>query len=258
MTGPGAAPPMLEAEALTVAYGKVEAVRGVSLRVEAGRLITVLGANGAGKTTLLNALMGILPARGRIRFEGRDLARLPVEARVEAGLSLIPERRELFSSMSVEDNLRLGAFRFRGGRGAGGDLAEMFALFPRLKERRRQLAGTLSGGERQMLAMARALMGRPRLLMLDEPSLGLAPLIVAEVMRTVAALRDQGVAILLVEQNARAALRIADYGYVLDGGAVVLEGPSAALQSDARVVETYLGVLSADAGPAALPRAGAG
>ncbi|WP_279357265.1 ABC transporter ATP-binding protein [Methylobacterium indicum] len=243
--------PMLEAQALSVAYGKVEAVRGISLAVAPGRLVTVLGANGAGKTTLLNALMGVLPARGRILFEGRDLTRLPVEARVALGLSLIPERRELFSTMSVEDNLTLGAFRFRTtakGRGGGGDLGEMYRLFPRLAERRRQQAGTLSGGERQMLAMARALMGRPRLLMLDEPSLGLAPLIVAEVMRTVARLRDEGVAILLVEQNARAALRIADHGYVLDGGRVVLEGDSRTLQNDARVVETYLGSLGAEAG----------
>ncbi|TGE02634.1 ABC transporter ATP-binding protein [Methylobacterium nonmethylotrophicum] len=237
--------PMLEAESVSVAYGKVEAVRGISLTVEPGRLVTVLGANGAGKTTLLNALMGVLPARGAIRFEGRDLTRLPVEARVAQGLSLIPERRELFSTMTVEDNLKLGAFRFRG-TGGGGDIGEMYRLFPRLAERRRQHAGTLSGGERQMLAMARALMGRPRLLMLDEPSLGLAPLIVAEVMRTVARLRDEGVAILLVEQNARAALQIADHGYVLDGGTVVLEGDSRTLQTDARVVETYLGVLAAD------------
>ncbi|GJD60221.1 ABC transporter ATP-binding protein [Methylobacterium frigidaeris] len=241
--------PMLEAENLSVAYGKVEAVRGVSLRVEPGRLVTVLGANGAGKTTLLNALMGVLPARGRIRFEGRDVARLPVEARVAQGLSLIPERRELFSTMSVEDNLKLGAFRFRNTGSKGGDLEEMYRLFPRLAERRRQHAGTLSGGERQMLAMARALMGRPRLLMLDEPSLGLAPLIVAEVMRTVARLRDEGVAILLVEQNARAALQIADHGYVLDGGSVVLQGDSRTLQGDARVVETYLGTLAVDEAP---------
>jgi branched-chain amino acid transport system ATP-binding protein len=239
---------MLEADTLSVAYGKVEAVRGVSLTVESGRLVTVLGANGAGKTTLLNALMGVLPARGRIRFEGRDLTRLPVEARVAQGLSLIPERRELFATMTVEDNLKLGAFRFRNS-GGGGDLAEMYRLFPRLAERRRQHAGTLSGGERQMLAMARALMGRPRLLMLDEPSLGLAPLIVAEVMRTVARLRDEGVAILLVEQNARAALQIADHGYVLDGGSVVLQGDSRTLQGDARVVETYLGTLAVDEAP---------
>ncbi|MGX7706762.1 ABC transporter ATP-binding protein [Methylobacterium sp. Gmos1] len=239
---------MLEADNLSVAYGKVEAVRGVSLSVPPGRLVTVLGANGAGKTTLLNALMGVLPARGRLLFEGRDLTRLPVEARVAQGLSLIPERRELFSTMSVEDNLKLGAFRFRN-TGGGGDLAEMYRLFPRLAERRRQHAGTLSGGERQMLAMARALMGRPRLLMLDEPSLGLAPLIVAEVMRTVARLRDEGVAILLVEQNARAALQIADHGYVLDGGSVVLQGDSRTLQGDARVVETYLGSLSVDEAP---------
>ncbi|KMO27750.1 ABC transporter ATP-binding protein [Methylobacterium aquaticum] len=241
--------PMLEAETLSVAYGRVEAVRGVSLTVAPGRLVTVLGANGAGKTTLLNALMGVLPARGRILFEGRDLTRLPIEARVAQGLSLIPERRELFATMSVEDNLKLGAFRFRHtarGKDGGGDLGEMYRLFPRLAERRRQQAGTLSGGERQMLAMARALMGRPRLLMLDEPSLGLAPLIVAEVMRMVARLRDEGVAILLVEQNARAALQIADHGYVLDGGSVVLQGDSRTLQGDARVVETYLGSLSVD------------
>ncbi|WP_298956263.1 ABC transporter ATP-binding protein [uncultured Methylobacterium sp.] len=237
---------LLDAAGVTVCYGKIEAVRDVGLRVEPGQVVTVLGANGAGKTTLLSALMGVLPARGAITFDCRPIGRLSIEARVGAGLGLIPERRELFSTMTVEDNLRLGAFRF--GRRDRGSLDGMFALFPRLKERRRQLAGTLSGGERQMLAMARALMGRPRLLMLDEPSLGLAPLIVAEVMRTVASLRDQGVSVLLVEQNARAALRVADYGYVLDGGAVVLEGPSRVLEADARVVETYLGVLAAETG----------
>jgi branched-chain amino acid transport system ATP-binding protein len=235
---------MLEISELFVGYGGVLAVRGVSLNVESGRIATVIGANGAGKSTLLNAVMGILPALGHIGFEGAALEGLPVETRVAAGLGLVPEKRELFPTMSVEDNLRLGAFRRRGeGRAAlEGSLAEVFARFPRLKERRRQLAGTLSGGERQMLAMGRALMGRPKLLMLDEPSLGLAPLIVRDIFGIVAELRSADVAILLVEQNARAALRVADYAYVMENGAIALQGPCETLRRDPRVVETYLGI----------------
>ena len=235
---------MLEISELFVGYGGVLAVRGVSLNVESGRIATVIGANGAGKSTLLNAVMGILPARGHVGFAGTSLEGLPVETRVAAGLGLVPEKRELFPTMSVEDNLRLGAFRRRGdGRAAlEGSLAEVFARFPRLKERRRQLAGTLSGGERQMLAMGRALMGRPKLLMLDEPSLGLAPLIVRDIFRIVAELRSADVAILLVEQNARMALQVADYGYVMENGAIVLQGPCETLRRDPRVVETYLGI----------------
>ena len=197
---------LLEVKDLRVAYGKVEAVSGVDLMVPEGAIVTVIGANGAGKTTLLNAVMGILPSRGVLRFGADDIAADPLEARVAAGMCLVPERRELFAGMTVEDNLQLGGY-LRTKDERAETLASVFARFPRLQERRRQLAGTLSGGERQMLAMGRALMGRPRLLMLDEPSLGLAPRIVADVFSIVAGLRDAGVSILLVEQNARAANR---------------------------------------------------
>lgn len=237
--------PILDVQALHVAYDAIIAVSDVSMSVPKGSIVTILGPNGAGKSSLLNAIMGVVPADGTIAFAGRALAGESVEARVNDGLSLVPEKRELFYSMSVEDNLRLGRFRLRHKGSAEPMLNEMWALFPRLKERRRQLAGTLSGGERQMLAMARALMGEPRLLMLDEPSLGLAPLIVREILQTASNLRDNGVSILLVEQNARAALRIADYGYVLESGRVMLEGEPGALQADQRIVESYLGVRSA-------------
>lgn len=229
----------------TVTYDAILAVSDVSIEVPKGSIVTILGPNGAGKSSLLNAIMGVVPASGTVTFAGRDLRGESVEARVNDGLSLVPEKRELFSSMTVEDNLRLGRFRLRHKGSAEPLLNEMFALFPRLKERRKQLAGTLSGGERQMLAMARALMGEPRLLMLDEPSLGLAPLIVREILQTAANLRDNGTSILLVEQNARAALRIADYGYVLENGRVMLEGEPGVLQADSRIIESYLGVRSA-------------
>ena len=231
-------------DGLSVSYGGIGAVHGVSLRVGAGQVVAVVGPNGAGKTSLLGAVMGVVPGRGAVRFRGADVGRLAAEDRVRAGLCLVPEKRELFGSMTVEDNLRLGGFRLRaeGARAARRGLDEVFALFPRLRERRRQEAATLSGGERQMLAMGRALMARPDLLMLDEPSLGLAPLIVREVFRIIAELRARGGAVLLVEQNARAALQVADYGYVLETGRVVLEGPSADLAGDRRVIETYLGV----------------
>jgi branched-chain amino acid transport system ATP-binding protein len=234
---------ILDVSDLRAGYRGVEAVRGISLRVSAGEIITVIGANGAGKTTLLNAIMGVLPAHGRVTFSGRPLNRLPAEERVSLGLSLVPERRELFATMSVEDNLRLGGFRFWGRprSEATSALEEVFGIFPRLKERRRQLAGTLSGGERQMLAMGRALMSKPRLLMLDEPSLGLAPLIVRDILRVIAGLRDRGSAILLVEQNARAALEIADHGYVIENGVCTIAATSAELRADARVIESYLG-----------------
>ena len=234
---------MLEVADLTVAYGGIEAVHGVTLAVGAGQIVTVIGPNGAGKTTLLNAVMGVHAGRGAVRFAGQDVGRLGIEERVRLGLCLVPEKRELFGSMTVEDNLRLGGFRLRhqGRAAARQAVAEVYALFPRLHERRGQVAGTLSGGERQMLAMGRALMARPGLLMLDEPSLGLAPLIVREVFRIIADLRDRGCAILLVEQNARAALQVADWGYVLETGRVVLQGPSAALAGDGRVVASYLG-----------------
>jgi branched-chain amino acid transport system ATP-binding protein len=234
---------LLEIRDLSVAYGKVEAVHDVSLKVDEGSIVTVIGPNGAGKTTLLGAIMGTLPARGEIVYAGQSIGRLSVEQRVGGGLVLVPEKRELFGSMKVEDNLELGAFaRLRhGDRDALRMLDEVYTRFPRLRERAAQEAGTLSGGERQMLALGRALMARPRLLMLDEPSLGLAPLIVREIFSIVSALKATGVSILLVEQNARAALQVADYGYVLETGERVLEGPSAALAANPRVAATYLG-----------------
>jgi branched-chain amino acid transport system ATP-binding protein len=233
--------PLLRVEELTVRYGRVEVVRGVSLDVAPGALVTVIGANGAGKTTLLNAVMGVIPARGRIGFDGADIERLPLEARVKAGLCLVPERRELFPDMAVEDNLRLGGFR-RPRTERAETLTEIYGRFPRLRERRSQLAGTLSGGERQMLAMGRALMSRPKLLMLDEPSLGLAPRIVRDVFQILIGLKRMGVSILLVEQNARAALEIADHAYVMELGVVTRSGPASAIAQDPRLVESYLGL----------------
>ena len=234
---------MLEVRGLVVGYGKVPVLRDARLDVGSGRIVTVIGPNGAGKTTLLAALMGLLPARGSVRYDGEDLADLSVEARVRRGMCLVPERRELFGEMPVEDNLRLGAFsRLLRNREAEDDLAAVYARFPRLQERRAQLADTLSGGERQMLALGRALMARPKLLMLDEPSLGLAPRIARDILHVIAGLRQTGVSILLVEQNARAALQVADYGYVLEMGEFVLEGPAPELAVNPRVVETYLGL----------------
>jgi branched-chain amino acid transport system ATP-binding protein len=238
-------PVILEATDLCVAYGRVEAVHKVNLRIREGEIVTVIGPNGAGKTTLLSALMGLLPARGEVRYGDRAiLGTTTVDVLVAQGLVLVPEKRELFGEMSVEDNLLLGAFaRYRKGqRDHARTMAEVFEIFPRLEERRTQLAGTLSGGERQMLAMGRALMAKPKLLMLDEPSLGLAPLIVREILRIVAQLRDRGVSVLLVEQNARAALQVADYGYVLENGTVALENEAKQLLHDPRVIESYLGL----------------
>ena len=241
---------LLQVRGLCVAYGKIEAVHQVGLNVEEGRIVTVIGPNGAGKTTLLAALMGMLPSRGNISYAGVDLTHVDAEKRVGLGLCLVPERRELFAAMTVEDNLVLGAFhRYRKrDKSIGADFEQVYQLFPRLKERYRQLAGTLSGGERQMLALGRALMSRPRLLMLDEPSLGLAPLVVRDIFRVIAGLRETGVSILLVEQNARAALQVSDYGYVLETGEIAVEGPSADLASDPRVIESYLGLASGGAG----------
>ena len=233
--------PILVLEGVSVAYGKVEAVRDVSLSMQPGSIVTVIGANGAGKTTLLNALMGILPSGGTVSFDGAVLAGDAIEERVAMGMALVPERRELFGSMTVDDNLVLGGFRTTAAERAQS-LAQVFARFPRLQERRRQLAGTLSGGERQMLAMGRALMGRPRLLMLDEPSLGLAPLIVRDIFEIIVGLRKTGVSILLVEQNARAALQVADHAYVMELGEITARGPAAELAADPRIVESYLGL----------------
>ncbi|HEY8244443.1 MAG TPA: ABC transporter ATP-binding protein [Casimicrobiaceae bacterium] len=234
---------LLDVGHLSVRYGKVEAVHDVSLSAGEGRIATVIGPNGAGKTTLLAAIMGLMPSEGAIVYQGESLAGLPVEARVARGLMLVPEKRELFASMSVADNLELGAFaRRRDGEAATRRaLDEVYQRFPRLADRRKQLAGTLSGGERQMLALGRALMGRPKLLMLDEPSLGLAPLIVREIFSIIVGLRESGVSILLVEQNARAALQVSDEGYVLETGELVLAGPSAELAANPRVAATYLG-----------------
>jgi len=231
--------PLLSAANVSVAYGKVEAVRGVSLEVAPGEIVTIVGANGAGKTTLLNAMMGVLPLDGTVAFAGRDIGHRDIEDRVASGLSLVPEHRELFSTMTVEENLELGAFRTRRTVQA---FEEIYALFPRLKERRTQLAGTLSGGEQQMLAMGRALMGKPKLLMLDEPSLGLAPRIVADIFKIVGDLRRTGVAVLLVEQNARAALKIADRAYVMELGEFVLSGPATDVAANPRVIASYLGM----------------
>ena len=235
--------PLLEVRDLCVFYGKVEAVHQLSLTVDEGRIVTVIGPNGAGKTTSLGAIMGLNPSRGAIRYQGEPVDQLSVEQRVGRGLMLVPERRELFAGMSVADNLALGAFsRRRNAAAVKTTLTEVYRRFPRLEERREQLAGTLSGGERQMLALGRALMSKPKLLMLDEPSLGLAPLIVKEIFSIVAELRASGVSILLVEQNARAALQVADYGYVLETGELAMHGPSATLAADPKVAATYLGV----------------
>jgi branched-chain amino acid transport system ATP-binding protein len=235
--------PLLDVRDLHAGYGRAEVLTGLNLRLAAGQVITVIGPNGAGKSTTLNALMGLLPARGQVVFDGVDLADTTLEDRVMLGLALVPERRELFGTMPVEDNLVLGGYRpmkLRVPRWRDG-LERVYALFPRLKERRTQLAGTLSGGERQMLAVGRALMAQPKLLMLDEPSLGLAPLVVREIFQIITRLRGEGVSILLVEQNARAALEVADHGYVLETGEIVLDGPARELAHDARVIDTYLG-----------------
>jgi branched-chain amino acid transport system ATP-binding protein len=234
---------LLSVKDLHAGYGKAEVLHGLDLQARAGSVITVIGPNGAGKSTLLNALMGVLPSRGSIAYAGRSIADDQLEERVMGGMSLVPETRALFSTMPVEDNLLLGGYRQLrlGSKSGAEDMERVFTLFPRLKERRAQLAGTLSGGERQMLAVGRALMSRPKLLMLDEPSLGLAPLVVREIFRTIESLRATGVTLLVVEQNARAALEVADYGYVLEMGEFALEGPAADLAKDARVIDTYLG-----------------
>ena len=234
---------LLTVSDLHAGYGRAEVLTGLNFTLERGQVVTIIGPNGAGKSTTLNALMAVLPSRGQVLVDGTDLAEVSLEERVMLGMALVPEKRELFGTMPVEDNLILGGFRamrlkvpnWRSG------LERVYALFPRLKERRAQLAGTLSGGERQMLAVGRALMSNPKLLMLDEPSLGLAPLVVKDIFRIIARLRDDGVSILLIEQNARAALEVANHGYVLETGAIALDGPAAELAGDPRVIDTYLG-----------------
>lgn len=237
---PAASTALIEAAEVSVFYGAVPAVSEVSLCVNPGEIVTVIGANGAGKSSLLNALAGIVPARGGIRFAGQDMAGVGVEKRARLGLALVPEKRELFASMSVIDNLTLGGWTATPAQ-RKSTLEAVLTRFPRLAERRTQVAGTMSGGERQMLAIGRALMSQPRLLMLDEPSLGLAPRIVAEIFEIIAGLRKEGVSILLVEQNAKAALRAADRAYVMELGRVTLEGEAATLASDPRITEIYLG-----------------
>jgi len=238
---------LLEVKDLHAGYGRAEVLTGLNFQLAAGQVVTVIGPNGAGKSTTLNALMGLLPCRGQVLFDGVDLAKADLEERVMLGLALVPEKRELFGTMPVEDNLVLGGYRAMKLRMPNwkGELERVYTLFPRLKERRAQLAGTLSGGERQMLAVGRALMARPKLLMLDEPSLGLAPLVVRDIFRIISTLREAGVSILLVEQNARAALEVADYGYVLETGEIGLHGPARELSGDPRVIETYLGATRA-------------
>lgn len=233
----------LQSRGLTVGYGKANVLHGIDIDLAQGSIVSLIGPNGAGKTTLLMALMGLLRPGGEVTYLGQSMRNIDVEDRVARGLCLVPERRELFSDMTVGDNLALG--RFSGWLNRDGDfqatLDDVFKRFPRLKERLSKNAGTLSGGERQMLALGRALMARPKVLMLDEPSLGLAPLFVRQIFRIIADLRSTGVSILLVEQNARAALEIADYGYVLENGAITLKGPARELAGNPQVIDTYLG-----------------
>jgi branched-chain amino acid transport system ATP-binding protein len=236
---------MLRLRNVEVAYGRLTALRRVSLHVDQGEIVSLIGANGAGKTTLLRTVAGLQRAgAGTVQFRGQDVTRLRAEKVVALGCSLVPEGRQVFATMPVRENLLLGAtVQYRRGRSAEveADLARMFALFPRLEQRQAQLAGTLSGGEQQMLAMARALMARPQLVMLDEPSMGLAPLVVKDVLKAIQAIRAEGATVLLVEQNAKAALRIADRGYVLENGRIVLEGSAEELLGNHDVQRAYLG-----------------
>jgi branched-chain amino acid transport system ATP-binding protein len=235
--------PLLQVEAIDVFYGDIQVLHGLSFDVHEGEIVTLLGSNGAGKTTTLRAITGLRPPHaGQIRFRGKSLATVPAAGRAGLGISLVPEGRELWPQLTVQENLELGAYGPRARPYAALNLERVFALFPKLAERRRQVAGSLSGGEQQMCAIARSLMTEPVLLMLDEPSLGLAPLIVRDIFQVISGLREAGVSILLVEQNARAALQVADYGYVLETGEIVLEGPSAELVSNPRVIESYLGL----------------
>jgi branched-chain amino acid transport system ATP-binding protein len=234
---------LLEVKGLVAGYGKATVLDGLSFQITQRSIVSVLGPNGAGKSTLLNAIGGVLPAQGSVFFDGEDISRLGVEQRLMRGVALVPEKRELFGTMTVEENLLLGGFRPRqlGDSNWRAGLEPVYALFPRMKERRKQRANTLSGGERQMLAVGRALMSQPKLLLLDEPSLGLAPLVVQEIMRSIAQLSAKGLTVLLVEQNARAALAISNRGYVLENGKFVAEGSALELSKDERLIATYLG-----------------
>jgi branched-chain amino acid transport system ATP-binding protein len=233
---------VLAVEEVRSSYGRIEALHGVSLEVAAGEIVTLVGANGAGKTTLLRAISGVLPiSAGRIRFEARRLDGIAAHVRVALGIAQVPEGRQVFAPLSVEDNLRLGGWTRRGER-LDAELAWVYELFPALASRRRVSAGTLSGGEQQMLAIGRALMAKPRLLLLDEPSMGLAPMLVEQILDVVRSLNQGGLTVLLVEQNARAALAIADRGYVVETGRIATSGSAAALLADDRVRAAYLGV----------------
>ena len=233
---------MLQVEGLKSSYGRIEALHGVTLEVGVGEIVTLLGANGAGKTTLIRAISGVQPiSAGTIRFEGRPIERIAAHVRVGLGIAQVPEGRQLFAPLAVDDNLRLGAWS-RDSVQMDAELAAIYDMFPMLAERRRVAAGTLSGGQQQMLAIGRALMSKPRLLLLDEPSMGLAPLLVEQIFEIVRGLKRSGLTVLLVEQNARAALAIADRGYVLETGRITISGPAAKISVDPRVREAYLGV----------------
>jgi len=233
---------MLEVDELESRYGRIQALHGVSIRVGAGALVALVGANGAGKTTLLRAISGVQPVSGgKVGFDGQDVTRMPAAERVRRGIVQVPEGRQVFGPLAVEDNLRLGGYT-RADKERGEDIERVYAMFPALKLKRAQPAGTLSGGQQQMLAIGRAMMARPRLLLLDEPSMGLAPLLVDEIMQTIVRLKQAGTTVLLVEQNASAALAIADRGYVLETGNVVLEDTGRALLANDKVKAAYLGV----------------
>ncbi len=242
---PAAPPPaadLLVVRTLHAWYGPIQALRGVSLHARAGECVAIIGPNGAGKTTLLHALCGLLPSRGRITLADHPIAGMPPEALVRLGLALVPERRQLFTTLAVADNLLLGAFHRRThAREVAEDLEGVYRLFPILRDRAGQPARTLSGGMQQMLAIGRGLMARPRLLLMDEPLLGLAPMVIREILRVLSDLKARGITLLLVEQNARAALEVADRGYVMETGTVVLEGPASALAENPRVRAAYLG-----------------
>ena len=233
--------PILQISGLDSHYGPIKALHGIDIEIGEGQLVALVGANGAGKTTLLRAISGVQPSSGSIRFDGQEIGRMSADKRVRAGICQVPEGRQVFGPMTVEDNLRLGAYT-RPKQDFAGDLERMYTLFPVLKEKRQLLAGMLSGGQQQMLAMARALMGRPRLLLLDEPSMGLAPLLIREIFRMIQELRSQGITIFLVEQNAHAALAIADVGYVIETGAITLSGPGPELLANEQVQSAYLGM----------------
>ncbi|MDI3327335.1 MAG: ABC transporter ATP-binding protein [Alicyclobacillaceae bacterium] len=233
---------MLRIRDLHVYYGVIHALKGVSLEVERGEIVTLIGANGAGKTTLLRTISGLVPPRsGEIEFEGRSIFRTPARDIVRLGVSQVPEGRRVFATMSVQENLELGAFLRRDKSGVAEDLEKVYTRFPRLRERRRQLAGTLSGGEQQMLAIGRALMARPRLLLLDEPSMGLSPILVQEIFRIIREINEAGTTILLVEQNAHMALSVSHRAYVLETGRITLSGPSSELAKSEEVKKAYLG-----------------